>query len=468
MKIRFFGDERTITGSGHLLEAGGLRILLDCGMFQGDEDLEERNAEPFPFDPTGVDCVLLTHSHIDHSGRIPYLIQSGFQGPIYCTKATGDLTDLMLQDSGNIQEKDAEFLNQKGILRKGKPAVPLYTQEEGEAAKEHFRIVSYGERFFLGEGVSVRYQDAGHILGSSILEIWVEEEGTQRKLVYSGDLGFRDKDIIQDPTLIEEADVLLMETTYGNRLHTPYEESLEEFIRIILETTGRGGTVVIPSFAVGRTQELIYELEKLYEDRVEYRNALRGVGVYVDSPLASKVTRVFLENPEYFDEEILGRMAKGNAPLLFEGLHFTHSTEESKALNFDPKPKIIIASSGMCTAGRIRHHLMHHLGNPNSSILFVGYQGEGTLGREIAQGADFVELFGRRIRVRAKVHVLEGFSAHGDQKYLLEWLKGFRKAPKRIFLVHGEQEAKEAFSRLVKSELNLECTIVEGTADYDL
>ncbi|AHM57804.1 ribonuclease (plasmid) [Peptoclostridium acidaminophilum DSM 3953] len=468
MNIKFLGAAMSVTGSCHLVTTDKYKILLDCGMFQGSEAMEELNYQEFAFDPLEIDFMLLSHAHIDHSGRIPLLIKRGFEGRIYCTDATADLADIMLQDSGNIHEREAEWSNRRA-QRSGKDTVtPLYNQEDAAACAAQFSPAIYGQVIQINPDITVRFSDAGHILGSSIIELWIREGEEETKLVYSGDLGVKNKQIINDPTIIEEADYLIMEATYGDRVHESNKESVQRLMQIILKTIRRGGNVVIPSFAVGRTQELIYELELFYEKHREHRKELDKIMVYVDSPLATSATEIFRRNAQVFDEETRKRIIEGEDILDFKNLKFTRTIEESKRLNYDRSPKIIISSSGMCDAGRIKHHLKHNLWNPKSSIVFVGYQAEGTLGRSILDGDRHVDIFGEDISVKAEVHSLEGFSAHADKDYLLEWLSGFKKAPRGIFLVHGESEAKQAFAYAVKDELGYDCTVVEDVSEYNL
>jgi len=468
MNIQFLGAAMSVTGSCHLVTTDKYKVLLDCGMFQGSEAMEELNYQEFAFDPSEIDFMLLSHAHIDHSGRIPLLVKRGFEGRIYCTDATADLADIMLQDSGNIHEREAEWANRKGQRSGKETVIPLYTQEDAAACAEQFSPAIYGQLIQINPDISVRFNDAGHILGSSIVELWIREGEAITKLVYSGDLGVKNKEIIKDPTMIEEADYLIMEATYGDRVHESNRESVQRLMQIILKTIRRGGNVVIPSFAVGRTQELIYELELFYEEHEEHRRELDKIMVYVDSPLATSATEIFRRNSQVFDEETRKRILEGEDILDFKNLKFTRTIEESKMLNYDKSPKIIISSSGMCDAGRIKHHLKHNLWNPKSSIVFVGYQAEGTLGRSIQDGDRYVNIFGEDIRVKAEIHSLEGFSAHADKVFLLEWLSAFKKAPRQIFLVHGEEDAKQAFAYAVKDELGYECTIVEDVSEYNL
>lgn len=468
MKLNFLGASQTVTGSCHLITIGKQKILLDCGQFQGGKSIERLNYEPFAFDPAEIDIMILSHAHIDHSGRIPLLVKRGFKGSIYCTDATYDLSSIMLKDSGYIHEKEAEWENRKN-MRAGKPLVePLYTFDDAEKSLVYFKPVIYDQLISIDENIKVRFNDAGHILGSSIVELWITENGKTTKLVFSGDLGVKGRPILRDPVIIKEADILIMETTYGNRLHEENSKSIESFIDIILKTTRRGGTVVIPAFAVGRTQELIYRMNRFYEGNEALQKELDKINVYVDSPLATSATEIFRRNAQVFDDETRDYILKGDNPLDFKNLHFTRSAEESKGLNFIQEPKIIISASGMCEAGRIKHHLKHNLWNPKSSIVFVGYQAEGTLGKRIKDGEKDVMLFGESIHVNAEIHALEGFSGHADQAGLLEWLSGFERKPSHIFLLHGEEESKTGFSELIKKELGYDSIVVRDSSEYVL
>ena len=381
MKIKFCGASSGVTGSCHLLTTENHKILLDCGQFQGGKAQEALNSEPFPFEPAEIECVILSHAHIDHCGRLPLLVKRGFTGKIYCTDATADLLDVMLKDSGYIHEKDAEWKSRKAE-RAGKPPVePLYTYEDACKTLEYVEPVLYDQLIEINENMRIVFNDAGHILGSAIIELWIKEGDGESKIVFSGDLGMVNRPILRDPTIIKKADYVIMETTYGNRLHPANSTSIESLLDIVLKTTRRGGTVVIPSFAVGRTQELIFEFNKFYEEHSEYKEELDKLMVYVDSPMATTATEVFRKNAQVFDEETRDYILKGDNPLDFKNLRFTRSTAESQALNMDRSPKIIISASGMCEAGRIRHHLKHNLWDARSSVIFVGYQAEGTLGQ---------------------------------------------------------------------------------------
>ena len=468
MKIQFCGASTGVTGSCHLITTDNHRILLDCGQFQGGKSQEAMNYEEFPFYPAEIDCLILSHAHIDHCGRIPLLFKRGFKGDIYCTDATADLLGVMLKDSGYIHEKEAEWKNRKNE-RAGRPVIePLYTYNDAVDSLKFVKPVLYDQLIELNEEMKIVFNDAGHILGSAITELWVTENDTVSKIVFSGDLGVMNRPILRDPTIIKKADYVIMETTYGNRLHPQNSMDVRRLMDIIRETAARGGTTVIPSFAVGRTQELIYELNRVYDSNSEYREAFKDLMVYVDSPMATTATEVFKRNAQVFDDETKEYIRKGDHPLDFKNLKFTRTSEESMWLNSDRKPKVIISASGMCEAGRIRHHLKHNLWDSRASIVFVGYQAEGTLGRRLVEGAQEVTLFGEKIKVNAQIHNLEGFSGHADRDGLLEWLGGFRQQPKHIFLVHGENDSKEDFAKTVKEQLGYEPVVVHGNSEYVL
>ncbi|MEI8217395.1 MAG: MBL fold metallo-hydrolase [Eubacteriales bacterium] len=468
MKIKFIGASLSVTGSCHLITTDKYKILLDCGQYQGSKSMNALNYEGLGFETSEIDFMFLSHAHIDHSGRIPLLVKRGYTGPIYCTVATKDLLSIMLKDSGYIHEKEAEWDNKKALRTGKKPVEPLYTVEDADESMKNIKSVLYGQIITINEDIKVRYNDAGHILGSSIIELWITEKDKVYKIVFSGDLGVKGRPILKDPTIIEEADFLIMETTYGDRLHDSNTKSIEALIDAILKTTRRGGTVVIPSFAVGRTQEIIYQLHRFYEAHAEHQAELDKIMAYVDSPLATSATEIFRRNAQDFDDETREYILRGDNPLDFKNLKFTRSSEESKALNFNTDPKIIISASGMCEAGRIKHHLKHNLWNPKSSVIFVGYQAEGTLGRSIVNGDKDVTVLGEKIHVSAEIFNLEGFSGHADRDDLLEWLKGFKKKPKSIFLVHGESGSKQGFADFVKEKLGYDCICIEGVSEFDL
>ena len=468
MKIQFCGASTGVTGSCHLITTEKHKILLDCGQFQGGKAQDALNYEEFPFDPAEIDFVILSHAHIDHCGRIPLLVKRGFKGDIYCTDATADLLDVMLKDSGYIHEKEAEWKNRKNE-RAGRAMVePLYTYNDAVDSLKFVRPVLYDQLVELNDQMKMVFNDAGHILGSAITELWITEDDNVSKLVFSGDLGVMDRPILRNPTIIKKADYVIMETTYGNRIHPKNSMDVKKLMDIIRKTAKRGGTTVIPSFAVGRTQELIYELNRVYDSDSEYHKDFENIMVYVDSPMATTATEVFKKNAQVFDDETKEYIMKGDNPLDFKNLKFTRTSEESMWLNTDNEPKVIISASGMCEAGRIRHHLKHNLWNSKSSIIFVGYQAEGTLGKLLVEGAKEVTLFGEKIQVNAEIYNLEGFSGHADRDGLLAWLKGFQKEPKHIFLVHGEQQAKEDFAETVRKELGYDPVVIKGNSEFVL
>lgn len=463
MDIQFFGAAKLVTGSNFLLTTKNHKILIDCGMFQGNNEKERMNFEDFPYDLSDIDCLILTHSHIDHSGRIPKLVKDGFRGKILCTKATYDLCSIMLLDSANIQESDAKWENKKRN-RAGKPNIePLYTVEDAKSSLNYFDPYFYNQRIKINEEITIRFKDAGHILGSSIVEIWVTEEKETTKIVFSGDLGMPGRPIIRHLEYINEADYLIIESTYGDINHEPYKKSTEKLVDIINRTALRGGTVIIPSFAVGRTQELIYELNKYYEYNTNIEEYMR-IPIYIDSPLAVNATSVFQRNSSSFNEEAQELILKGDNPFNFGNLRYIQSTEESISLNKAKYPKVIISSSGMATAGRVRHHLKHNLWDPKNSLVFVGYQAEGTLGRILLNGAKKVKLLGEEIDVQLEIYDLEGFSGHADQDTLLNWIGKFRRKPKKIFLVHGEEGPANVLSELIEEKFKIE-TIIPNLGD---
>ena len=473
MKITFLGATKIVTGSNFLVEAAGKKFLVDCGLYQGKAELEEQNYREFDYNPAEIDFMLLTHAHIDHSGRIPKLYNDGFKGPIYAHKATCDLCQIMLPDSGHIQEMEAEWKNKKRIRKGQQTRGPLYTAEDALKCMEIFVPVKYDEIIQVSENIYVRFNDAGHMLGSSTIEIWAKEDGKETKAVFSGDLGNNDIPLLSEPTMIDNCDYLVMESTYGSRLHIRNDQKAELFLKIVSETIDNGGTVVIPSFAVGRTQEILYEINKIKENRHdeeflrEYRTLMK-VPVYVDSPLAISATQVFKENMDLFEDEVKEEMERGNNPLEFPGLKFTQTADESKALNESNEPSIIISASGMCDVGRIKHHLKHNIWNPKSTILFVGYQAPGTLGYEIVNGAKKVTIFGEEFAVNARIEYIEGNSGHADQEGLMNFVYSFYNKPKHIFLVHGEEESQEVLRNKILENTGIGVTIPEYGETYQL
>ena len=474
MKVTFCGATKTVTGSNFLVEGAGKKFLVDCGLYQGGAKDEIKNEEPFPYDINEIDFMLLTHAHIDHSGRIPKLYKEGYRNPIYATNATCDLCTIMLPDSGHIQETETEWKNRKRIRRGEEELVPIYDAETAAKSLELFKGEPYNQIIELDDDIHVRFNDAGHMLGSSIIEIWIRENGENKKIVFSGDLGNNDIPLLAEPTIIQDANFLVMESTYGNRLHIKNENKAKTFINIVTDTIKNGGTVVIPSFAVGRTQEILYELNKIKDsedDSPEFERKYRllmNTPVYVDSPLAISATEVFKENMDLFDEETQELIRRGDNPLEFPGLKFTQTVEESKALNESNESAIIISASGMCEVGRIKHHLKHNIWNPKNTILFVGYQAPGTLGRKIVDGAKTVKIFGEEVAVNARVEYIEGYSGHADQAGLLHFVDSFVKKPNHIFLVHGEEESQKALRDKINENFDLPVSIPDYCESFDL
>ena len=442
MKLTFFGAAHAVTGSCHCLEVNGTKILIDCGLQQGRDEHDDNALD---FAPGYIDYVLVTHAHIDHSGRIPLLVKEGFNGQIITTRLTGQLMSIMLRDSAHIQESDAQWQNQKG-KRAGREAVePLYTVADAEAALQLIRTYEYGETFELCEGVKVRFNDAGHLLGSAALEIWATEGDVTKKIVFSGDLGNVDQPVIRDPAFLDQADYVVMESTYGDRNHEPPESYTEALAALIDDVFSKGGNIIIPSFAVGRTQELLYFLREIKNEGLV--KTVPNFTVCVDSPLAAEATKIYAGDLRgYLDEEAIAVLQGGEDLFTFPGLTLSQSSEESKALNADRTSKIIISASGMCDAGRIRHHLKHNLWRPECAVVFVGYQGEGTLGRRLLEGAKTVKLFGEEIAVRARIINFKGLSSHADRDHLIAWAEHFSPKPEQVFVVHGDAPVTELFA----------------------
>ncbi|HQW20650.1 MAG TPA: MBL fold metallo-hydrolase [Rhodocyclaceae bacterium] len=450
MNITFLGAAREVTGSCFLIQTANTRFLIDCGMLQGGREAPLRNRQAFAFDPHSIDFVLLTHAHIDHSGLLPKLTRAGFRGPIYATAATADLLQVMLPDSAHIQESDAERAQRHLKQVRGKPAVvtPLYTVQDARDCLRQVRPLVYDQTLAPHPDVRCCFRDAGHILGSAIIEIWVTEAGKTTKFVFSGDLGQPGRPILRDPTLIEEADILVIESTYGDRAHKDQTSTQDELVQVIEHTLhAQGGNVIVPAFAVGRTQEILYYLHQLTRE-----GRLHGLKIFVDSPMATEVTRITMQHLELFDEAAT-RLADWRA--MGKGLpylHFTASVEESMALNRVRSGAIIISASGMCDAGRIKHHLRHNLGRPECSILITGFQAQGTLGRRLVDGVKRVRIFSEEIAVRASIHTVGGLSAHADQPALLAWTANFRRPPQQTFVVHGETSSALAFADKLHAE----------------
>ena len=474
MKITFLGATKTVTGSNFLVEAAGKKFLVDCGLYQGVAEKEWENSEPFLFDPKNIDFVLLTHAHIDHSGRIPKLYNEGFRNKVYATKATCDLCAIMLPDSGHIQEQEIEWKNRKRTRKGLEPEPPIYTAEDALKCLEIFEPIKYDEIVDIDDHIHVRFSDAGHMLGSALIEVWAEEDGKTTKAVFTGDLGNNDIPLLDKPTMIDDADYLVMESTYGGRLHNRTEGKAEMFLNIVSETLNKGGRVIIPSFAVGRTQEILYELNNLKDIKGEDEEfkkkyeTLMKTSVYVDSPLAISATEVFKNNMDLFDEDTQKIIASGDNPLEFPGLKFTQTADESKALNESTEPAIIISASGMCEVGRIKHHLKHSLWDNRNTILFVGYQGEGTLGRKIVDGAKIVKIFGEEVAVNARIEYIEGYSGHADQEWLMNFIYSFINKPKTIFLVHGEPEGQLILKEKILNETKIPVIIPDYGEEFEL
>ena len=474
MNITFYGAAQEVTGSCHMVEVAGHKFLIDCGLFQGSLTDQMLNYEEFPFNIQEVEFVILTNAHIDHSGRIPKLYKAGYKNPVYCTSATRELCKIMLPDSGHIQENEIEWVNRKRMRAGKKPNDPIYTEQDAIDCLEIFKGLEYNVPVKINDEISFVLKDAGHMLGSAIVELYLKEDGKEKKVVFTGDLGNKNLPIINDPVNIDSADVLVMESTYGDRLHSSIVDQSSKFIQIILDTIRRGGNVIIPSFAVGRTQEILYEIDKIKEthkDDAEFQRKyeqLMKTPVFVDSPLAISATEIFKKNTDLFEEEVQEKLKHGDHPLEFPGLQFTPTADESKALNETYYPSIIISASGMCDIGRIKHHLKHNLWNPASTILFVGYQAPGTLGRTIVDGADKVKIFGEEISVNARVEYIEGYSGHADQEWLLNFVYSFINKPKHIFLVHGEEDSQEVLKGLIEANVKIPVTIPSFGEKYEV
>ena len=455
MKITFHGAAGTVTGSQHLLEANGRKIMLDCGLFQGKrKESFERNRSEF-FQSEDIDCLVLSHAHIDHSGRIPCLVKNGFAGDIFCTSATRDLCAVMLMDSAFIQEKDVEFVNRRRKKKGQRPFEPLYTKADVAKSMEQFVGLNYTRRHQLFPGVHLTLIDAGHMLGSAhvILDIDDQETGRTQKLVFSGDIGRPDIPIIRDPVpLSDGTDILIMESTYGNRQHPPYPESEKELERIVNETVSRGGSLLIPSFAVGRTQQIVYALHKLHSDGM-----IPDLPIFVDSPLATRTTEIFRLHPEVYDAEIREFLLTDDDknPFGFGRLQYTQTVEQSKALNSLRVPAVIISSSGMLEGGRILHHLRNRIGDPRNTILMTSWQAPNTLGRRIVEKEKTVRIYGEEHHVKARVEILTGFSGHADREGLIDFVQVMKKKPRQTFIVHGEAASSESLAEALSTELGL-------------
>lgn len=464
MKLTFLGAAHEVTGSCYYLEACGKSILIDCGMEQGRDTYENHE---IPVLSADIDAVLLTHAHMDHSGMLPRLVSEGFHGDIHATSATSALCNIMLRDSAHIQLAEAEWKSRKSKRAGDKVAAPLYNMEDALATIRKFVSHEYTEIFKLYDGIEVRFTDVGHLLGSASIEIWITENEVTKKIVFSGDIGNLNQPLINDPQYIKEADYVVMESTYGDRNHGASPDYIGELTEIIQSTFDRGGNLVIPSFAVGRTQVLLYYIRKIKDDRLIKGHS--NFKVYVDSPLAVEATQIFHDYMTgYFDDDAMALVNKGINPLSFPGLSTSITSDESKAINFDDEPKVIISAAGMCDAGRIRHHLKHNLWRQDSTILFVGHQSVGTLGRIILDGAQEVKLFGETIQISAQIRQLSGVSGHADKDGLIKWLTSFEKKPERVFVMHGDDQVCDIFTDYISKELGYNAIAPFSGDTYDL
>lgn len=464
MQLMFIGAAHEVTGSCYYLEAAGKKFLVDCGMEQGPNYYEN---EEIPVAASDLDFVLLTHAHIDHSGLLPLLYARGFRGSIYTTYATADLCDIMLRDSAHIQMFEAEWKNRKGKRAGKEMEEPLYNMEDALGAIGNLVGCPYKQILTIEEGIQIRFTDAGHLLGSASIEIWLKEDDIEKKLVFSGDIGNKNQPLIKDPEYLQTADYVIMESTYGNRSHEAPADYAQALAEVIQKTFDRGGNVVIPSFAVGRTQEMLYFIRKIKADHMV--NGHDDFPVVVDSPLAVEATSIFREHyRECFDEEAAELVESGINPISFPALSLSVTSEESKAINFDERPKVIISASGMCDAGRIKHHLKHNLWRKESTILFVGYQAAGTLGRALVEGASDVKLFGEEIQVNSEIRVLPGISGHADDKGLMEWASSFVQKPQQVFVCHGEDISCQVFAARLRDELHYNAMAPYSGTIYDL
>lgn len=464
MELTFIGAAHEVTGSCTLLEVQSEYFLIDCGMEQGVNVYEN---VPLPVAAKDISAVFLTHAHIDHSGMLPKLFKDGFRGQVYATEVTCNLCDVMLRDSANIQTSEAEWKSRKAQRAGEKPQEPVYTLEDAVGVLKLFHPCSYGKIYQISAGVQIQFTDIGHLLGSACIEVWMRENDVEKKIVFSGDVGNINQPILRDPQTVAEADYLVIESTYGNRLHDAPGDAVAELASYLQKAFDRGGNVVIPSFAVGRTQELLYALRQIKHDHMVRGHD--GFPVYMDSPLAEEATAVFMQcSSDYFDDETRALLAQGINPIWCPDLHLSITAEDSKAINFDPKPKVILSASGMCDAGRIRHHLKHNLWKPQNIILFAGYQAIGTLGRSLIDGARSARLFGEEIAVKAEICALHGTSGHADQQGLLNWVNSFTRKPDVVFVNHGDTEACEAFRDLLATKYGYQAIAPFSGAAFDL
>lgn len=449
IKLKFLGGAGNVTGSSYLLEASEKRLLVDCGLYQ-EWELKGRNWQ-FPVPPDSIDAILLSHAHLDHSGRIPKLVKGGFKGKIYCTDVTVKLAEIMLKDAGHIQEEDA-LTKQKRHEKEGRkgthPEIPLYTVEDALKTIPLFEPVKYGQSVEIGNGIKATFHDAGHVLGSGMIKVSIRQNGDERCIIFSGDIGRWNAPILRDPTIFDKADYVLVESTYANRRHNSMKDVKNELAEVILSTIKAGGNIVVPTFALERAQELLFYMRELRNEK-----RIPMMVVFMDSPMAISITEVFENNSDYFDKETMALVRKGLSPFDFPGLKMTRTTEESKAINSIKGTVMIIAGSGMCTGGRVKHHLVANISRPENTVLFVGYQASGTLGRQILDGAESVRIFGQYLPVRARIAQINSFSAHADRDELLKWLSGLKSPPRRVFVVHGEPDSAGELSSVIKEKM---------------
>jgi len=464
MKIRFLGAAGTVTGSCHVLETGDARFAIDCGLHQGNEAIERRNQDTTVYQPQAMDFFIITHAHMDHSGLLPRMVKTGFSGPIYVTPPTRDLLEIMLADSAHIQETEAEWKNRKSRRRGGKRAEPLYTMADAKAVMPLLKPVPYGQDFSPAPGIRARLSDAGHILGSAFVELWITENGTDTKLVFSGDLGRPNQLLVNDPSTVAHADYLFLESTYGDRNHKNETQSRAELAEAIARSYGLREKVIIPAFAVERTQEMLFCLHLLRKEG----KLPEDMPVFVDSPLAIKATEIFRRHPEYLDDQTQEFLARGEDPLALPNLRYTQTTDQSRAINDLDGPAVVISASGMCNAGRIKHHLRHNLWRPGASIVFVGYQAMGTPGRRIVDGAPFIRILSEEVAVAAKIYTIGGFSSHAGQSQILQWLDHLKDGTKDIFLVHGEGKALTTLAGLIRETYHLSVRVPDYLEEYTL
>ena len=465
MKVKFLGAVKNVTGSRFLLNVSGKHILVDCGLYQ-ERGLKDRNWEPFPVPPESIDAILLTHAHLDHCGYLPKIVRDGFKGTIFCTEPTAEITKITLLDAGRIQEEDAEKKSRRHTEegKKGPfPSVPLYTAVDAEKVFPLFREYPYKTAFDVADGITASFHDAGHILGAGMIQLEVEQAGKPKKIIFSGDIGRWDKPILCDPSVFKEADTVFIESTYGNREHNTEEDAGKKLAEIINLTAQAGGNIVIPSFAIERAQEILFFLSKFLREK-----KIPRLPVLVDSPMAIDVTEVFRKFPEYLDEHTRSLIKSGNSPFDFPLLKLMRTTDESKSINRMKDSAVIIAGSGMCTGGRIKHHLIQNITRTESTIAFVGYQANGTLGKEIEKKPETVRILGRSFPVKARIESINGFSAHADKNELMRWLGGFTKHPGKIFVVHGEEEAADEFSAFLKTKMKSEIITPEYLSEFPL